>query len=140
MLHHQNGGNNDYEKSEQSCQNLFPIHRQISQIMSRAVEVAEVLVALVVVHRLHLGMHHDNRGTRVQIMTPPIDEMMSPQSISFIGDDDSSEPMTMNNGRQHKLHSQYHRPNISTDEADLDLGKLNITYMYRIPSPTIKYK
>lgn len=143
LLHHQNGANNDYEKSEQSYQNLFPVHRQISQIMSSGGGGggggASSSSSGSPVGDMHHGMqHHDNRDTRVP-MTPPIDEMMAPQSISFIGDDDSSEPMPMNNGRQHKMQPQYHRPNISTDEADLDLGKLNITsgkLTYRIPSPT----
>lgn len=133
MLHHQNG-NNDYDKSEQSYQNLFPVHRQISQIMSGGGGGGASSSS----SGSPVGdLQHDNRVDSRIPMTVPTDDMMAPQSISFIGDDETSESLPMNNGRQHKMQQQYHRPN--TDESDIDLGKLNITsgkLTYRIPSPT----
>lgn len=119
---HQNG--NDYEKNEQPYQTLFHdspqhsrVHRQISQIISGDAK-----------------SHMDSNRTP---MSPPIDEM-APQSISFIGDEDSVDPIE--NGQPKR--SVFQRPNISsieTQEQDLDLGRLNITsgkLTYRIPSPT----
>lgn len=120
---HQNG--NDYDKNEQSYQTLFHdspqhsrVHRQISQIIS--------------------GDAKSHIDSNRQPMSPPIDEM-APQSISFIGDEDSVDPIQ--NGKS-KPPAIFHRPNITSVEAqeqELDIGRLNITsgkLTYRIPSPT----
>lgn len=67
---------------------------------------------------------------------------MSPQSISFIGDEQSNELITEHPPPLPQRHLQ--RPNIihhvqKQQPQDIDLGKLNITsgkLTYRIPSPT----
>lgn len=121
---HQNG-NNDYDKNEQPYQTLYHdspqhsrVHRQISQIIS--------------------GDTKSHIDSNRQPMSPPIDDM-APQSISFIGDEDSVDPIE--NGRS-KPPAIFQRPNVTSVEAhehELDLGRLNITsgkLTYRIPSPT----
>ncbi|XP_037032835.1 patronin isoform X7 [Bradysia coprophila] len=114
---HQNG--NDYDRNEQSYESPqhSRVHRQISQIIS--------------------GDPKSHIDSNRQPISPPIDDM-APQSISFIGDDDSVDPI--GNG-QSKPPSMFQRPNITSveQEQDLDLGRLNITsgkLTYRIPSPT----
>lgn len=87
-------------------------------------------------------MHHNSNGNndyrdnRVPIKSPAIDDM-APQSISFIGDEDSVDLITEHTPPPRAKHSN--RPNVIQHEQDLDLGKLNITsgkLTYRIPSPT----
>jgi len=67
-------------------------------------------------------------------LSPSIDDM-APQSISFIGDEDSVDPMHLNNINQPNTHHQ----NRENDELNMHLGKLHISSgsrTYRIPSPT----
>uniref|UniRef100_A0A336MXI7 CSON005804 protein n=1 Tax=Culicoides sonorensis TaxID=179676 RepID=A0A336MXI7_CULSO len=132
---HQNGGNNhEYSNPEQSYQNLFPVHanspqhrqhRQISQILSN---------------------EYNRVDNRMQ-MTPP-DDVMAPQSISFIADDDgdeteeipvsNSKPVVRPRTAPFNQHQVHHEPENST-KLELNLAKLNITSgnrTYRIPSPT----
>lgn len=115
---HQNG--NDYDKNEQSYDSPqhFRVHRQISQIIS--------------------GDSKSHIDSNRQPISPPIDDM-APQSISFIGDEDSVDPIGNGQSRPPAI---FQRPNVTSIEAheqDLDLGRLNITsgkLTYRIPSPT----
>lgn len=114
---HQNG--NDYDRNEPAYESPqhSRVHRQISQIIS--------------------GDSKSHVDSNRQPISPPIDDM-APQSISFIGDEDSVEPM----GNGQSKSAMFHRPNITSVEAhedDLDLSRLNITSgksTYRIPSPT----
>lgn len=79
--------------------------------------------------------NNDYRENRMAISSPSIDDM-APQSISFIGDEDS-DLIT-----EHLPPSRVkpsNRPNVIQHEQNLDLGKLNISSgksTYRIPSPT----
>lgn len=126
---HQNGGN---DFNSQSYTNLFQsqdspkhnnrIHQQISQIMS-----------------VNTGPTHPPNDYRGSKHSPQIDDM-APQSISFIGDEDSVDLIT-----EHPPPPSYNRntaaqrPNIIHHDQDIDLAKLNITsgkLTYRIPSPT----
>lgn len=80
--------------------------------------------------------NNDYRDNRVPMSAPALDDM-APQSISFIGDEDSVDLITEHPPPSRPKHS--HRPNVIQHEQDLDLGKLNISsgkLTYRIPSPT----
>lgn len=132
---HQNGGNDYGSRSEhQSYTNLFQpndspqhnnrVHHQISQIMGSNANVN------------HQSNDYRDRGPK---QSPQIDEM-APQSISFIGDEDSVDLITEHPPPPpHNRNTASQRPNIIHHDQDIDLGKLNITsgkLTYRIPSPT----
>ncbi|XP_055310769.1 patronin isoform X47 [Sitodiplosis mosellana] len=89
------------------------------------------------------GVHHNTNGKneyrddRVSISSQSVDDM-APQSISFIGDEDSVDLITEHPPPPRTKHL-LGRPNVIQHEQDLDLGKLNISsgkLTYRIPSPT----
>lgn len=70
------------------------------------------------------------------------DDMMAPQSISFIGDDEGNDEDEADNF-QRKNGDQLYRQvfNHKMDDLEVSLGKLNITSgsrTYRIPSPTTR--
>lgn len=88
-------------------------------------------------------VHHNTNGNneyrenRVPIASQSVDDM-APQSISFIGDEDSVDLITEHAPPPRTKHLMG-RPNVIQHEPDLDLGKLNISsgkLTYRIPSPT----
>lgn len=88
-----------------------------------------------------VAIHHNSNGNndyrenRIPISSPPIDDM-APQSISFIGDEDSVD---LTEHLPPRTKNASNRPNVIQHERDLDLGKLNISsgkLTYRIPSPT----
>lgn len=130
---HQNGGSGDYTNPEQSYQNLFPVHaspqhrahRQISQMMSNSPE------------------YRDNR-----MQMTPSDDVMAPQSISFIGDEDAGDeeitaPLpvkpTVRPRTAPVVDQQSDNTMSPNSKLELNLAKLNITSgnrTYRIPSPT----
>lgn len=85
------------------------------------------------------AIHHNSNGNndRIPISSPPVDDM-APQSISFIGDEDSVDLIT-EHPPPPRSKNPSSRPNVIQHERDLDLGKLNISsgkLTYRIPSPT----
>lgn len=80
---------------------------------------------------------NDYREDRVSVPSQSVDDM-APQSISFIGDEDSVDLITEHAPPPRTKHLMG-RPNVIQHEKDLDLGKLNISsgkLTYRIPSPT----
>lgn len=81
--------------------------------------------------------NNDYRDNRVSIPSQSVDDM-APQSISFIGDEDSVDLIT-EHPPPPRTKNLMGRPNVIQHEQDLDLGKLNISsgkLTYRIPSPT----
>lgn len=71
------------------------------------------------------------------------DDMMAPQSISFIGDEDTNEDMDESDNFQmsRKGDLSYRKQFNQMDDLEVSLGKLNITSgsrTYRIPSPTTR--
>lgn len=161
MLHQQNNGINsvnDYANQSLLKQNDSPqhgrVHRQIHNIMGNNGNT----------NGPHdygnnsspgvnpMSHHNEYRDNRLPV-SPSIDDM-APQSISFIGDEDSVDLITehppphhpkrntvtaQHQQHQQQQHQQFNRPNIIQHEQDLDLAKLNITsgkLTYRIPSPT----
>lgn len=162
MLHQQNNGfnsANDYANQTLLKHNDSPqhgrVHRQIHNIMGNngnangPHDYGSNSTSSGVNPMTH---HNDYRDNRLPL-SPSIDDM-APQSISFIGDEDSVDLITEHPPphhpkrntvtAQHQHHQQqhqqqFHRPNIIQHEQDLDLAKLNITsgkLTYRIPSPT----
>lgn len=158
MLHQQNNGinsSNDYANQTLLKHNDSPqhgrVHRQIHTIMGNngntngPHDYGSKSTAGV----NPMSHHNDYRDNRLPV-SPSIDDM-APQSISFIGDEDSVDLITEHPPphhpkrntvtAQHQQHQQqqFNRPNIIQHEQDLDLAKLNITsgkLTYRIPSPT----
>lgn len=81
--------------------------------------------------------NNDHRENRVPVSSQSVDDM-APQSISFIGDEDSVDLIT-EHPPPPRSKNLMGRPNVIQHEQDLDLGKLNISsgkLTYRIPSPT----
>lgn len=157
MLHQQNNGinsTNDYANQSQLKQSESPqhgrMHRQIHTIMGNngTTNGPHDYVSNATPGTVNPMSHHnDYRDNRLPV-SPSIDDM-APQSISFIGDEDSVDLITEHPAphhpkrntvtAQHQQQQQLHRPNINQHEQDLDLAKLNITsgkLTYRIPSPT----
>lgn len=71
------------------------------------------------------------------------DDMMAPQSISFIGDEDENEEIDEADNYQAPRQSDNSigKSFIHQDDLEISLGKLNITSgsrTYRIPSPTTR--
>lgn len=148
--------------SQQSFQNLFEVHHgpssspqhtrvrnQISQMINHGSSNSSPSA--------ESRSHHDSfRDNRNMPMSPPIDDM-APQSISFIGDEDTGD-IEINTSKgssgfslrqqqqQHQLEQLYgsSKPgnklqNNNIQDLDKHLSKLNITSgnrTYRIPSPT----
>lgn len=86
---------------------------------------------------IHHNGKNDYRDDRISLSSQPVDDM-APQSISFIGDEDSVDLITEHAPPPRTKHITG-RPNVIQHEKDLDLGKLNISsgkLTYRIPSPT----
>ncbi|XP_055529685.1 patronin isoform X23 [Wyeomyia smithii] len=156
------GSNSRHGGSQQSFQNLFEIHHgssgspqhnrvrnQISQMINHGSSSNSSPSA-------ENRSHHDSfRDNRSMPLSPPIDDM-APQSISFIGDEDSGDieintsknsSFTRRQQQQQQLEQLYgsskmgHKAPQSNNVHDLDkhLSKFNITSgnrTYRIPSPT----
>lgn len=88
---------------------------------------------------IHTNTNGNNnfRENRVPIPPQSADDM-APQSISFIGDEDSVDLIT-EHPPPPRTKNLSGRPNVIQHNQDLDLGKLNISsgkLTYRIPSPT----
>jgi calmodulin-regulated spectrin-associated protein len=67
------------------------------------------------------------------------DDMMAPQSISFIGDDEDEADNFQYKNSERSYRQDYN--NHKLDDLEVSLGKLNITSgsrTYRIPSPTTR--
>lgn len=123
MLHQNNGGVQHQQPHDQFYSS--PVSSSGSE--SRATSVN--------IHHNSNG-NNDYRENRIPISSPAVDDM-APQSISFIGDEDSVDLITEHPPPPRPKHSN--RPNVIQHEQDLDLGKLNISsgkLTYRIPSPT----
>ncbi|EAT43241.1 AAEL005304-PA [Aedes aegypti] len=158
------GTNSRYGGSQQSFQNLFEVHHgsssspqhsrvrnQISQMInhggsSNSSPGAETR-----------NSHHDSfRDNRNMPLSPPIDDM-APQSISFIGDEDTGDiEINTSKGTSFTLRQQHQQDQLEQlygsskpgsnklqhnngPELNKHLSKLNITSgnrTYRIPSPT----
>ncbi|XP_021710416.1 patronin isoform X21 [Aedes aegypti] len=170
-LHHNGDSGGDgygtgsrYGGSQQSFQNLFEVHHgsssspqhsrvrnQISQMInhggsSNSSPGAETR-----------NSHHDSfRDNRNMPLSPPIDDM-APQSISFIGDEDTGDiEINTSKGTSFTLRQQHQQDQLEQlygsskpgsnklqhnngPELNKHLSKLNITSgnrTYRIPSPT----
>lgn len=87
-----------------------------------------------VVHAVHKTPQHN-------ISHP--EDVMAPQSISFIGDEDTNEDMDEADNFQtpRKSDLSYRKQFNQMDDLEVSLGKLNITSgsrTYRIPSPTTR--
>ncbi|XP_058464471.1 patronin isoform X5 [Malaya genurostris] len=155
------GNTSRHGGSQQSFQNLFEVHHgssgspqhnrvrnQISQMISHGSSSNSS-------PSTESRSHHDSfRDNRSMPLSPPIDDM-APQSISFIGDEDTGDieintsknsSFTRRQQQQQQLEQLYgssktgnkmqHNNNQKLDEH---LSKLNITSgnrTYRIPSPT----
>lgn len=129
MLHQNNGG--------------LAQQNQIDQFYSSPVNSTMLAAAAAAADSRATAIHHNSNGNndyrdnRVPIVSPCIDDM-APQSISFIGDEDSVDLIT-EHPPPPRTKNASSRPNVIQHEQDLDLGKLNITsgkLTYRIPSPT----
>lgn len=69
------------------------------------------------------------------------EDMMAPQSISFIGDEDSNEIDEADNFQTPRKNETFRKSYNHMDDLEVSLGKLNITSgsrTYRIPSPTTR--
>lgn len=69
------------------------------------------------------------------------EDMMAPQSISFIGDEDGNEDEADNFQTPRKSEHSFRKSFNQMDDLEASLGKLNITSgsrTYRIPSPTTR--
>ncbi|CRL08076.1 CLUMA_CG020974, isoform B [Clunio marinus] len=92
-------------------------------------------------HALFPVMHASQREPSSKINQ--VDDTMTPQSISFIGDEDGNDDIAMNfndNKRDNRSSLQQRHQN-DINNVEISLGKFNITSgskTYRIPSPTIK--
>ncbi|XP_055623002.1 patronin isoform X6 [Toxorhynchites rutilus septentrionalis] len=167
-----NSSSRQHGGSQQSFQNLFEVHRgsssspqhnrvrnQISQMISHGSSSNSSPIAE---NRSH---HESFRDIRAMPLSPPIDDM-APQSISFIGDEDTGDievntskggaSLTMRQQQQHQHQHQQqleqlygsskpsgklqnNNNNNNIQDLDKHLSKLNITSgnrTYRIPSPT----
>lgn len=103
MLHHNGRGN---VGTEQDASHLFPVM-------------------------------HSTSGNSLPVnkvpKEPPSDDMMAPQSISFIGDEDEADNVLDPRQSYRKSHHD--------SDLEVSLGKMNITSgtrTYRIPSPTTR--
>ncbi|XP_050097310.1 patronin isoform X20 [Anopheles aquasalis] len=189
-LHHNGDGDSGYGGgrvgsggsggSQQSFQNLFEVHHphhmgqsaaspqhskvrnQISQMMISNGNSPSSGGPMHGGNGSGGGVAHDYRDNRSMPLSPPIDDM-APQSISFIGDEDTGdvEINTSKSGgavndsfglrqQQQQLDALYggmkgtagHRNSVggaTAQDLDKHLSKLNITSgnrTYRIPSPT----
>ncbi|XP_058832170.1 patronin-like isoform X6 [Topomyia yanbarensis] len=155
------GNTSRHSGSQQSFQNLFEVHHgsssspqhnrvrnQISQMISHGSSSNSSPSAE---NRSHNDSFRDNRSMP---LSPPIDDM-APQSISFIGDEDTGDieintskntSFTRRQQQQQQLEQLYGSSKTgskvqhnSNQELDKHLNKLNITSgnrTYRIPSPT----
>lgn len=113
----------------------LPQH-QIDQFYSSPVSSSGSDPKGAVIHHSTNG-NNDYRDNRIPVSSPSIDDM-APQSISFIGEEDSVDLITEHPPPPRTKHLSG-RPNVIQHEQDLDLGKLNISsgkLTYRIPSPT----
>lgn len=120
MLHKNNGG--------------FP--QPIEQLYSSPISSSGSESRGMSIHQNSNG-NNEYRDNRIPISSPSIDDM-APQSISFIGDEDSVDLIT-EHPPPHRVKNSSNRPNVVQHEQDLDLRKLNISsgkLTYRIPSPT----
>lgn len=69
------------------------------------------------------------------------EDVMAPQSISFIGDEDGNEDEADNFQTSRKSEQSFRKSFNQMDDLEASLGKLNITSgsrTYRIPSPTTR--
>lgn len=70
------------------------------------------------------------------------EDMMAPQSISFIGDEDSNDVDESDNFQSpRQIESNFRKAFNPVDDLEMSLGKMNITSgsrTYRIPSPTTR--
>lgn len=92
--------------------------------------------------RLFPVVHATQNSGHSQLSTPQqSDDMMAPQSISFIGDEDNGEDEA-DNFQTRKSGMSFVRKSFNQmDDLEVSLGKLNITSgsrTYRIPSPTTR--
>lgn len=136
MLHQNNGGGMPHQSHDQ----FFSSPVSSSGSESRATSMLHH--AQQPQHQQH---HHNNsngnndyRDNRIPMKSPAVDDM-APQSISFIGDEDSVDLITEHAPPPRIRNSINRTPNVIQHEQDLDLGKLNISsgkLTYRIPSPT----
>lgn len=157
MLHQQNNGinsSNDYGSPSPMKRNDSPQHVRVNrQIHTMSGNNGNSNGPQDYGNHSNVGSspmshHSDYRDNRLPL-SPAIDDM-APQSISFIGDEDSVDLITEHApphhpkrntvSAQHQQQQQhYNRPNVIQHEQGLDLAKLNITsgkLTYRIPSPT----
>jgi hypothetical protein len=84
---------------------------------------------------------HANLKTGSSHMPP--DDMMAPQSISFIGDEDGNDEDEADNFQSPRKNDRmnFRQSYNQGDDLEVSLGKLNITSgsrTYRIPSPTTR--
>lgn len=116
--------------------NIGIIQNQFDQFYSSPVSSSGSDSRGPVIHHNTNG-NNEYRDNRVSISTQSVDDM-APQSISFIGDEDSVDLIT-EHPPPPRTKNLMGRPNVIQHEQDLDLGKLNISsgkLTYRIPSPT----
>lgn len=93
--------------------------------------------------RLFPVVHAVHKSNPVQHNMSQPDDMMAPQSISFIGDEDTQEEIDeADNFQMPKKNDKFYQKAFhQMDDLETSLGKLNITSgsrTYRIPSPTSK--
>ncbi|XP_058055049.1 patronin [Anopheles bellator] len=187
-LHHNGDGDSGYGGgggrvgsggsggSQQSFQNLFEVHHPHHMVGQSTAspqhnkvrnQISQMMISSNGNSPSAAGgaVHHDYRDNRSMPLSPPIDDM-APQSISFIGDEDSGDveintskgaandsySLRQQQHQQQQLDALYgsikgpgaHRTSgggVGGNVQDLDkhLSKLNITSgnrTYRIPSPT----
>lgn len=88
-------------------------------------------------------VHTPQKTTPSQQKMPSTDDIMAPQSISFIGDEYGNEELDEADNVQisKRIMNSNNRRSHQMDDLEVSLGKLNITSgsrTYRIPSPTTR--
>lgn len=84
---------------------------------------------------------HATLKTEPSNMNQLPEDVMAPQSISFIGDEENNDMDEADNYQTPRKSDTYRRSYNPIDDLEVSLGKLNITSgsrTYRIPSPTTR--